>query len=545
MSDSSDSNRASPYFMTSFFLKLTEVMITRGENKHGIVKSFLDDKRQNTDASLNVQSILSGFESITDFFEVIKPVGRLALQGLLSDEPHLVFPLNKLEREIGQSKVELALKVGILNQTKAPGLSYKQRIAALYITCGDTEALTSFRTHCNTVEKVMELSDMIMFMCGLDPVVGCRLSEHVKDVVNSDADIIQYREKQEHEYKIGVLYEMHCKWYSEMKQNPSYTHNTDRTPTLHVTDVDIDHAMGYLNVIDVCVASDLVSMEDNSIVSVYLWVPHPVHSIIQHLPGCTHLTALHIRDITYTRDRELLAEVLPQLIQLQYVGYNGKERAGTDTTVVHALKNLPALRCIDLEEITLTGTVALSPQLETVKLKKVKPADFILPSVCQCSQLKCIELDNIALTDTVTLSPQLQVVKLEDVDNAHFILSSLPECPHLTSLDTRGIDTMEDCEMLATVLPQLQHLQHIRYAGGEINRCETIGHAIVVSALQHLTQLTHIKHKVHVTLEGIDIDGDTLNTIHSSPHFTVTKEEIKSWSPLSGTLFNLEFHTVQ
>ena len=512
------------YFMTLFYLKLMEILITRAKPKHDIVKYFLLEKLNDGNTTRYIPHILSKFSHITDFLEVIIPIGRLALQDLVSDQTCLVFPVDKLERDIGHSNVELALKAGILSQTKAPGLSYQQRIsvsfyhksiqefiAALYITCGDTEALASFRTHCNTVEKVMELSEMIMFMCGLDPVVGCQLSEHIKDVVNSDTDIIQYREKQEYEFKIGVLYERQRKWYSEMKQNPSFTHNTDRTPTIHVTDVCLDHEMVYVNVIDVCVASELVSMEDNSIMSVYLWVPHPVHSIIQHLPGCTHLTALYIRNIPDTQDRELLAEVLPQLVHLQYVVYGPDGRCPpADTAVVRAVQQLPALRRIELDYITLTDTVTLSSHVETVKLHIVKPSHFILPSVCQCSRLTCIELKFITLTDAVILSPQLQEVKLDDVDNAYYILQSLPGCPQLTSLDIANLDTMEDCEMLFSVLPQLPSLQYIHYNGEP--ECGSAGHAAVVGALQHLTQLTHIK------LEDIDLGDD--GTVLVTPHMT-------------------------
>ena len=41
------------------------------------------------------------------------------------------------------------------------------------------------------------LSNVIMFLSGLDPVFGFQLnvSEHVKDIANTDADILQYREK--------------------------------------------------------------------------------------------------------------------------------------------------------------------------------------------------------------------------------------------------------------------------------------------------------------------------------------------------------------
>ena len=144
-----------------------------------------------------------------------------------------------------------------------------------------------------------------------------------------------------------------------MKQNLSYTHNTDHTPTLHVTDVYLlNIGLYYVNVEDVRVASELVSMVDNSIVSMYLVeVGHPVHSIIQHLPGCKHLTTLHIMNITDTKDRELLAEVLPQLVQLQRVGYGyieDKERSPADTAVVRAVQHLPALKYLRIECLILS-----------------------------------------------------------------------------------------------------------------------------------------------------------------------------------------------
>ena len=618
--DTSKIYQANSYFMTFFYLKLQEVTITRAENKHGIVKSFLDEKRQNYDRSLYVPSILLRFEPIIDFIEILKPVGRLALQDLLSDETHLVFPRNKLEREIGKSKVELALKAGILSQTKAQGLSYQQRvslsfyhksiqefIAALYMTCCDTEASTLFRTHCNTVDNVMELSNMIMFVCGLDPVVGCQLSEHVRDVVKRDVETMQYREVEEDKLglkKVEALYKIQCKWFCEMKQNLSYTHNTDHTHNLRVTDV-------YLAGSDskkVSVASELVSMEDNSIMSVCLhnaW--YPVHSIIQHLPGCKNLSSLHITNITDTHSKELLTEVLPQLVQLQRVVYGYGYTCGiveiyylfktcppVETAVVRAVRHLPSLRHIELWDITLSETVTLPSQLQTAKLVRVEPAHFILPSVCRCTQLICIKLENITLTDTVTLPTQLQKVELRDIRSAHFILTSLSGCHHLTSLFIEWHLTMKDCEVLVSVLPQLSHLQYIDYSGSD---CDPAGHAAVVSALQHLTQLTHIElanidlrdvgtllvtphmtelqkvklwdvkmsfwrwmqflsslhrvqHTVHVTLNGTNIDGATVETIHNSPHFTVTKEERHPWKirqiyeVKDEHVYSMKFHTV-
>ena len=127
----SDENTLS-YFMTFFYLKLMEITITRAKFKHDIVKSFLSEKQKDGNTSQYIPHILSVFSHITDFFGVIKSIGRLALQDLVSDQTCLVFPIDKLERGIGYSKVELALKAGIISQTKAPGLSFQQRISVTF-----------------------------------------------------------------------------------------------------------------------------------------------------------------------------------------------------------------------------------------------------------------------------------------------------------------------------------------------------------------------------------------------------------------------------
>ena len=656
-SSSSETYQGTSDFMTLLYVKLLKIMISRAAKKHDVITSC---KKQQTQSTLkNKPQILSKFRDLIIFIEVLIPVGRLALQDLMSEEMHLVFDKDEIEDDIGEWKVDLALKAGVLSQAKAPGKSYQERVsvsffhksfqefmAALYMVCGESEALVSFHTHCNTIDKVMELSNMIMFVCGLDPVVGCQLSKLVKDVVNNNADFIQYREVGYEDYKgdsdVKEMYKMQCKWFREVKQNMSYTHNTDRTPTLHATDVYLYRgAHG-----DVSVASELVSMEDNSIASVHLYpdyVGHPVHSIIQHLPGCKHLTSMDIIEITRTQDRELLAEVLPQLVQLkrvEYAMFYDREECA-DTAVVRAVQHLPALKRIELTKISLTDTVTLPTLLENVQLTDVGPAHLIVPSLYQCSQLTCLDLSGMTLNDTVTLPPQLQKLTLGHVQPVHFILPSLPGCPNLTSLN---ISTMKGCEVLASVLPQLPQLQFIHYNGlgshcghdGALTHCGSDGHAAVVSALQHLTQLRHIdlwridmddactllvtphmtqlqkvtleditmserrwtefffslqhatrlthiglvfinlgdnatllvtphmsqlqevkltkvemsgrrwtefvesllkvQHKVTVILEETNIDGDTVDTISNSPHFTVTKNDIYN---------NLEIQTVQ
>ena len=493
ISSGRDIRLAKSYFMTFCYLKLTEMTITRAENKHDIVKSFLAEKRRNPNTNPNMPSLLSAFMPIIDFLEIIIPVGRLALQDLMSDEPHLIFPRNTLEREIGWSKVELALKTGILSQTKAPGLSYQQRIsvsfyhksiqefvAALAIASRDSSALTLFYRQCTTLNNVMELSSMIMCVCGLNPAVGCQISEHIKNVVNQNVDIVKQRLGEENagsrDDEREEIYQMQCGWFNEMKHNLSYTHE-EHIPTLHVTDVHVCGDGYYSNpysVSAVSVASELVSMEDNSIVSVYLdGVGHPIHSILHNLQGCKNLTSLHIGGIRNAGDTDLLVQVLPKLVNIECLEYgNSKESITTETAgrVVQYLQNL-----------------------------------------------KRLKMYIITLSETLTLPPLLQKVNLDMIDNAHFILQSLPGCTNLTSLVITCLDSMHDCKVLASVMPLLLNLQYIHY-DGEYSSFGAAGHATVVSALQHLKQVIHIK------LESIDMDDAGYTAGHTS-HDTVTEAD--------------------
>ena len=544
------------YFMSCFYLKLMELTITRAESKHSTVSTFLCDKRHNPSIPLNIPSLLLGFDSIIDFLEIIKPVGRLALHDLVSEEPHLVFPKNKLEREIGQSTVELALKAGILSQAKAPGFSYQQRvsvsffhksmqefIAALYITCGDTEALSLCCTNCNTVDRVCELSNMIKFVFGLDPMVGCKLSKHVNDVINGDVDIIQYRREQiaegdgdEGRQKIEEMYANQCEWFNEMKHNQSYTHNTDHIPTLHVSDIQLA-AYDYE---DISVASELVSIVDNSIVSVCLETQKQVHIIIQKLPGCKHLTTLQIDKITTDKqDMKLLAGVLPQLVNLRHIKYRHKYRCierVDATAVVRATGQLPILKSMELVGITLTEVVTLAPKLETLVLWRVRPSHFILPSLRQWNLLKYIELHIMELTDTVYLKPasSLETIVLEHSSFVHFILPPLcqySQLNHLTIVNTKLTNTMTLPSSVKTV--KLSSIQNAFYILPSISQCNhlkclclsniTVADTVILPPLCETVQLKKVKSVRYIlsslpgciNLKSLDIELCEDNAEHN------------------------------
>ena len=487
-------------FMTFFYLKLIELMISRAEIKNTNVSRFMCEKRERPNLSLRIPGLLPEFSHIVDFLDVITPVGRLALKDLVSEETHLVFAKYQLERDIGQTLVELALKTGILTQAKAPGLSYQQRVsvnffhksiqefmAALVLSCGDDKAFDSLCKHCKTVDKVMELSNMIMFVCGLNPVVGSQLSEHVKCVINADADILQYRdslceapvyyERSQDQKKVEELYKMQCRFFSEMKSSLAHTPDRDQTQNVHTPDIFLDWKSD-MEVNEM--TKELVSVENNDILSVCLLggyqnyhYDHGTH-IIPNLPKCNDLASLHIRGHDYSDYTVVLQPTLQQLTQL---------------------------KCLYLSKISLTDYVALNymPKLQTVTLNRINQGHHIFPSLWLCSQLKEIKLMFMTLIDGVTLAnmPLLDTVSLNSVRCAHFMLPSLSGCTNLKSLDIDCPKSMRDRMLLASVLPQLVHLQCIKYraTAHRYGGYDHSGDVAVVAALQTLTNLKRIEIK--------------------------------------------------
>ena len=505
-------------YMTGFFLKLMEITVTRAALKHEKVKSFLCEKRQTKNQRQSIPDIpiLSHFSHIDDFLGVIKEIGRLALKDLLSEDTHLVFPKIDLEKEIGSENVELALKAGIMSHRKAPSVSYQQRaivsfyhksiqefISALSIACGDKDSFAIFCTNCSSVDKIMKISLVIMFVCGLQPEIGWRLCEHISTVVNNDSDVIQYREmpvlKQspitsDAGAKVHEMNRMLFKWFDEMKHNPLFTEITSRKMTSTISDVYLD---SYCHNDKVDMLREIVGSKNNKIVSLCLnCVKGPVHGIIEHLPVCKNLTSLYIIPEKHTKGVEKLASVLPQFIDLRHLLYSGySQKEDTNTAVVGVFQNLNMMKCLELKKIDLKKILTLAdlPQLEALVLYNVQNTSslFDLPPSYHCSHLKYIELSGITLNDTVRASniPAIDTVVLDKVQPASFILRPLPACNRLTTLHVSCFRDKEDRKLLASTLPQLVHLEYIRYQG----RYEyDEGDVAVVGSLQQLKLLKSI-----------------------------------------------------
>ena len=306
----------------------------------------------------------------------------------MSDETKLVFQKDELEREIGHPLVEIALKVGLISQTKALGRFHQQNVsvnfyhksvqeflAAIHLTCTDTDDI---RSYCTSLDKVMNVANIIMFGIALDPSFCHEVTRHVMDIVNTNPGIQRYRRTVDSDNSdiVRQLYVSQCEWYRELTHIRTVTGDTSPPPSIHVTDICL--LLTHRDSDTVRLTGELLCRNRDTIVSVTLYiVHHPLHKMVQYLPQCPHLSALCIY-MYNTGDRAQIVAVIPRLTQLHTIRYNGTYRAveAVDAVVVvTAILRLTQLRCIWLVSVILEddGVVLTAnwTRLRTVVLRNV------------------------------------------------------------------------------------------------------------------------------------------------------------------------------
>ena len=414
--------------LTHTYLSLVDSMIRRADQKCDLKSIFTP---AHTSLQTNVPKVVAKFSNIHRFLDVLLPLCRSAYTDLVSGETKLVFQKDELEREIGHPLVELALKVGLISQTKAPGRFHQQNVsvnfyhksiqeflAAVHLTCTDTDDI---RSYCTSLDKVMNVANIIKFGIALDPSFCRNVLKHVMDIVNTDTNIQQYRRTLDYSDRVAQLYRAQCEWYRELTYSRAVTGDTSPPLSLLVTDI-------YLEFSDsddtVRLTGDLMCYNSDTIVSVTLLdVRHPLHEVTQSLPECPQLSALYI--MSNKVNCFLLAAVIPRLTQLTTVLYrgNGYRSDAADPAVVAAVMSLTQLERVRLENVRLgddglEGTDAMT-RLRTVVLYHVYMTagawDRFLTSLLTLPQSVCVRLDRTNIDDgtvrRIRTSPRLTVTR--------------------------------------------------------------------------------------------------------------------------------------
>ena len=362
---------------THLYLSLLDLMIqnaARKQNKQENMEqnptlSLLSNRENNPSTRPGLPKILKKFNQVSHYINMLLPFCELAFTDLMSAETKLVFNKGQLERQLGKSHVDLAHRLGLISQAKVRSdigrpqnvsvsfyhKSVQELLAAMYMTCGNRDAVTSFYKYCSSLEKVMETANITMFVVGLDPSFGCRICEHITNIVNRDRHITEYRQTLDKYstggFRVRQLYRTQCEWYRELTHNRTVTGDTSPPPSLHVTDI---HLYPGSDSDTVRLTGEVMYSNCDTIVSVSLWEVHPpLHGVAQWLPQCPRLTALYITSMSNKENRGLLLSVIPRLTQLTTVRYNGDILSDADRAAVAAVMSLTQLVCIRLEWVYL------------------------------------------------------------------------------------------------------------------------------------------------------------------------------------------------
>ena len=431
----SDSEQS--FSKTHQYLSLLDIMIQNAAGKQSKLKrmnptaSLLIDRENNPPTHPGLPDILKVFDNVSHFIDMLLPFCKLAYTDLLSTETKLVFHKGQLERQLGKSHVDLVHRLGLISQVKVRSdigcsqnvsvsfyhKSVQELLAAMYMTCENQDAVTSFCEYCSTFEKVMETANVTMFLIGVYPSLGCKMCEHITTIVNSDPDTIEYRRTLVYSGRIRQLYRTQCEWYRELTHSRTVTGDTSPLPSLYVSDICLS---GNCDSDEVSLTADVMCCNLRTIVSVWLGkIRHPLHSVLWYLPQCHNLSALCIY-MSNTEDNDMLVDVIPYLTQLTTVRYHGDY---CDESLVAAVMTLTQLEWIDLLNVSLGDdgvelTDAMT-RLRTVALHDVRMTaaawDRFVTSLFTLPQTVCVRLHNTNIDEgtvkRIQTSPRLIVTR--------------------------------------------------------------------------------------------------------------------------------------
>ncbi|KAK3083142.1 hypothetical protein FSP39_015055 [Pinctada imbricata] len=362
--------------LTSFYASMLDMLIERGSYKH--------DLQIINESDCELPDILSEHENIKKMYSVLLKFGKVAYEGLLSNEINLVFQKRKLEKEIGVTELQFALDIGLISQKEAPSLltknvsvhffhkSLQEFLAVIYIVT-NKEVGDSFCEHLSRVEVIMELSNVIMFICGMCPSFGSIISQHVVSVTDSDIEICEYRRSLElGNTTVEELYKLQVSWYRELQDR-----KTGSPVTFHVSDVYV---------------RDSSDMETVKLTRELLSDPHvaDIRSLsLDRVPTnvgsgitCNELNDFltntdHTRSLTmvyidgkYTF-RSIRTICIPSLVTL-YLGYVTIDKTCLDTSVrSQLLSNVSSLRKLWLVGLTVCDGEFLDLSPDMIKIERL------------------------------------------------------------------------------------------------------------------------------------------------------------------------------
>ena len=400
--------------MTYIFSSLLESMIRRADAKYDLKSLF---PHVQTSCHSRIPKILAKFQYISSYINALLPLCQLAYRDLVSNETKLVFHKDELEREIGVSLVQIALKIGLINQTKAPGRFHEQNVsinfyhktiqefmAAIHLTSTDTDDVSLY---CTSVDRVLEVADIIKFVLGLKPELGCSVCKRLKDTIDKDSEILSYRETLSVKYsgKIQQLCPIQRQWFRELRYNQTVTGDNSSAYSMHVSDIYLEGSSLRCSPHEPdrdFITKELICSSLHSIVSLRLWSTSlDPNDVWQYLPRCTQLSALCIND-NHELNRYEFEEIMPLLTNLESILFYGDVGRMTITAIVEVVLQLTHLKYLQLWKGSIDDDVMVirsdMKNMQILRLGEIKMSasgwDKFISSLLTLQQSVLVSLDS-------------------------------------------------------------------------------------------------------------------------------------------------------
>ena len=492
-------------FLTKFFCQLLTLLLSRARIQKRVTTDDCESFSETSNKGSEIPKMFTAFPSLANIMTVLMTLGKVAFHGLVSDSTHLVFEKDKLERDLGKSTLDFALKVGIISQTKAHSRLHGHQVslhffhktvqeflAALYVVRGIEDVRNTLCNHCSSVSSVLELGNVFMFASGLDADVGCMLSEHIVTVANSDETISHYRQTfEEGDSRVNLVYTLQCECFRELNNSGSSV----TEEAFHVSDVFAVNYESTEEIIDITFS--LMRVHPHHITSLYLYRIDSIKSgeLTKLLDGTSALQSLCLTGMSLFNIS--FCFFMLKVVSLVEVKLSGKSLFGLQT----ALNANANLQSLDLRNIRCgKHSIALdltgSPGLKTLTLRS--------------GSFSALGINNQSL--------ERVVIGFGVTGAVTQLLSAFPYCQLLDSLHLSYTDDVVIAPCIVEIIPQLCNLREFKY-GTSRNRGQedTAYHTAVVKAILSLVNLRVIN------LWSIEIND---NALVLSPSMTQL-EEIK------------------
>ena len=304
------SNKSLQESMTSFYAALLNLLIKLAfDNKRVTQISVVRQPM----TEIDYPSLLTKQKKLRDHIRILVLIGKVAYEDLVLENEkieydeaddseckrkgalQLVFEKDELIEKLGPEVLNFALEVGLLSQSSAPGSFHEENVsinffhktieeflAAMYLVCSDEVRLDSFSRYCSSIKSVMELSNILLFSVGLRPNLGSVISGHIARNVDSDTNIIRYRQglgnknekitmemmawRNSLNQKVKRMFKTLCDCKQEMKYSLTQSETTQIGKFI-ISDVCVD---AYHDDSTLAFSAEILSQDNGSIVSLHV-----------------------------------------------------------------------------------------------------------------------------------------------------------------------------------------------------------------------------------------------------------------------------------